>query len=366
MNQYKKAVLTAFLSICLCGNHVFAETEITQVLLDEAQQKIDEACPVRWQDVSDKLVIPTDVSEDIWEDTTDRTTFVTYITQVISDSGSSADPQVLTDDFSTVAAECATARTALLDLLLIKEPNDIILGMRAVSQELNELQAYVKNGSTQALAAKSCKDIKLGHNDSEDGVYWVDFNGGNSDDAVEVYCDMTTDGGGWTFVAFLSSTKVLSYGNALKFFEQPVGQYEPNRLLKNEHYSLGVLPQIEDTEMMVTVNTPDPIVASSENSNGFVRYRYSKAAPAFNFGPIPCTGSSMETAYEPESPVFKPGATRHCSLSSMYWGAYGEYYQILFNDAVYQGVATGTALWTRGTNTNGSVSKNNSAWFYVR
>ncbi|MBM4253754.1 MAG: hypothetical protein FJ146_17445 [Deltaproteobacteria bacterium] len=53
--------------------------------------------------------------------------------------------------------------------------------------------------------AASCKDYKNGGyytGDTGDGVYWIK----PSDSAFKVYCEMTTNGGGWTLIAKISGT----------------------------------------------------------------------------------------------------------------------------------------------------------------
>ncbi|MBM74853.1 MAG: hypothetical protein CMK59_05595, partial [Proteobacteria bacterium] len=76
-------------------------------------------------------------------------------------------------------------------------------------------------GQAEVCAAVSCQSILDLDNDAQDGLYWLDSDGdGDVSNAWEAYCDMTTDGGGWTKMEsalwpfFFGNSDWTSYGFA--------------------------------------------------------------------------------------------------------------------------------------------------------
>ncbi|GMV42669.1 MAG: hypothetical protein AMXMBFR64_43850 [Myxococcales bacterium] len=58
-----------------------------------------------------------------------------------------------------------------------------------------------QTGASKGDAARSCRVLKDSLPGKPSGMYWLDPDGGSTDNAFFGYCDMTTDGGGWLLVS---------------------------------------------------------------------------------------------------------------------------------------------------------------------
>ncbi len=202
----------------------------------------------------------------------------------------------------------------------------------------------------------SCSALHAAAPGLTSGIYKIDPDGAGAGTELDVYCDMVTAGGGWTFLAHVNQDYV---GGTL--FGVDTGTYRADRADDATTYgrAASLLPNLMHTEMMVTIDMVEPAAAVA--ASRLVIFQYKAGLKAFNGGPVPCSGLDETFQYR-LSPTDPLKAARMFICDATRWQARvddGSLSLVLFSG----GSALGQ-YW--GAGIGGDNSWNHDAWWYVR
>ncbi len=136
----------------------------------------------------------------------------------------------------------------------------------------NLLKVTDTDGTTQNKAGESCKKILDDGYSTGDGTYWINPDGGDTSNAFQVYCDMTSDGGGWTKIEYTSDLPHQNHGD---------GSGSDKWLWLTNNFSLALTDQqINDIRSVSTEGKQ----TYQGTCDGVIHYNYSNGNYNYAFG----------------------------------------------------------------------------------
>jgi hypothetical protein len=92
-------------------------------------------------------------------------------------------------------------------------------------------------GAFQNTPGTSCRTILEQGFSRGNGIYWVDPNGKESTDSIQVFCDMTRHDGGWTLLIKVTGDRTFRYSSPLWTNKRLLNEHEISIQPKNAKYS---------------------------------------------------------------------------------------------------------------------------------